>query len=323
MAILFLILIVLFAISASYYLYRNDFNSKTIEVIFPAVGAIILSLYLGTKNIWIDSPEATVSRTNIVFLQDAQKGSVHSLAIPVWLETPELYFRFRGLKRLMQYRNMDILKNIPEWEDLKSNEQGKSDKVVANLLEFAFLDWLSNEYVTVGRFEKGTIIQLQGASQVYGVLEGLVPLVPVSVKKEIDEHNPFILASNITIKLPFGSKITRENLNGPFFRFLIDTPNSEIEFRVLSKSGGSFNVSSQFSLPSNELALKIKKILLLPEDTTGLQMYGLSVEIITRVKAFSRYSDQAEIESKWHKNIVEQFENDYSWDKLRERYISM
>jgi hypothetical protein len=323
MAILFLILIVLFAISSSYYLYRNDFNSKTIEVIFPAVGAIFLSLYLGVKSIWIDAPEATVSRTSLVFLQDTQEASIHSLIIPHWLETPELYFRFRGLKRLMRYRTLDTLKNLPEWEDLKSNESGKSDKLVANLLEFAFLDWLSNEYVTVGHFDKGTIIQLKGASQSYGIHEGLVPLVQISVKKEIDEHNPFILANDITIKLPSGSKITRENLDGPFFRFLINTPNSEIEFRVLSKSGGSFNVSPKYSLPTDELALKIKKILQLPEDTPSLQMYGMSVEIITRVKAFSRYSDQAEIESKWHKNIVEQFDNDYSWDKLRERYISM
>jgi len=61
-------------------------------------------------------------------------------------------------------------------------------------------------------------------------------------------------------------------------------------------------------------------MLSLPEQTPDLWNYGFVVEIKTKQNPFSRFSDQAKEERIWLKQIREQFEIDFSWDKLRSHY---
>lgn len=312
--IIFFTLILLFAITASFYLYKNDFNNDTLSVIFPAVGAIILSFYLGFKSIYIDSPKPKLTRVNIVLLHDVENGLIHPMVKHFSREPIALTYKFRGLKKIGEYRIYNHFKDLPDWNKLKNGSTEESDKVIANILEFAFLDWLSQPYAAAGYIDRGTINMLQSASQSGSTAENLIP-VQVDIKD--GEWNPFIKAKNISINLPKNSKLHRKNHVGPFITFKIETPNSIIDFRITSMSGG------QFTSSDDALSIKIRNFLGFPQHTPNIKMFGMSVEIETKQKAFSRHSDQAKLEAKWMENLPLIFEIDYSWDKLKEYYQSM
>ena len=60
--LLILIVIIVFAVLAAWYLKANNFARETLEVVFPAFGAILLSLYLGYKTVVIDRPPPKLRR---------------------------------------------------------------------------------------------------------------------------------------------------------------------------------------------------------------------------------------------------------------------
>ena len=66
----FLAVIVVFSVAAAAYLWVNDFNKETYPIVFPAIGAIALSGYLGIKTIWIDEEDPQQSKVTIAFLHD-------------------------------------------------------------------------------------------------------------------------------------------------------------------------------------------------------------------------------------------------------------
>lgn len=314
MAILFLILVILFALAASYYLYKNDFNSETLGVIFPAVGAILFSVYLGVKSIWIDVPIHVNSRTNIVLLQDSKNGKIDAMIWPVDMGSSELVFKFRGLKKIGEYQIYNAFKDMSEWKKLKKHDAEADDRVIINLIEYAIFDWFTQPYTSVGYVDRGAITMLGGAASQSGAVP--VDLESVSVGLGENEWNPFIKAQDIKLRLPKGSKVKRNKIDGPFLKFSIETPHSTIDIHIFGRSGGTYSMSL------DALGQKIRKTLLLHEYTPDLLMFGMPVEIETSQKAFSRYSDQAKLEAAWLKRIPEVFEEDFSWDKLRSFYAS-
>ena len=121
MLIIFFLIILFFSISAAFYLYANDFNSKTLGVIFPAVGAMVFSLYLGVKSILIDAPEPVISQTTIAILHDRNNGDISSMLIPTASDPPEMFNKFRGLRKFDTYRLYNDFKDLDVWNLLKSN----------------------------------------------------------------------------------------------------------------------------------------------------------------------------------------------------------
>ncbi len=79
MIIIFLILIGAFAVLAVFFVVKNDFAEETIEILFPAVGAIVFSLYLGINTIYIKKPDAKRIETSIGILLNSSKGELYSL----------------------------------------------------------------------------------------------------------------------------------------------------------------------------------------------------------------------------------------------------
>lgn len=313
MAIIFSIIIALFSVAAFYYLYINDFNSETLAVIFPAIGAILFSGYLGYKSVWIDAPVPVTSRINIVLLQDTNSGRINTMIWPTSMGHPELDFKFRGLQKMEEYQSRSAFKKLDVWEKLKKHNVEGNDRVLIHLLEYAIFDWLAQSYTSVGYVDRGNMTTLTGASQFSGAVP--IELEPVSVGLGENEWNPFIKVQDIKLMLPKGSKVRRDKLYGPF-SFSIETPHSTITIRILGYSGGSYFLSF------DTLGQKIRKSLFLPDYTPGLQTFATSIEIETSQKVFSRYSDQAKLEATWLKRIPEVFEEDFSWDKLRNFYAS-
>ena len=119
MVFVFFLLIISFAILAGIYLYANDFSHETLGIIFPAVGAILLSLYLGVKTVWIDAPEPKKNNVTIAILHDFENGQISSMFSHKLLDSQENFTKFRGLQQLNTYRlyndfkEMDIWKSFP------------------------------------------------------------------------------------------------------------------------------------------------------------------------------------------------------------------
>ena len=72
-AVAILIVIILFAGLAAWYLKANNFARETVEVVFPAFGAILLSLYLGYKTVALDRPPPKRFGTTVAILHDADE----------------------------------------------------------------------------------------------------------------------------------------------------------------------------------------------------------------------------------------------------------
>ena len=98
-AVAILIVIILFAGLAAWYLKANNFARETVEVVFPAFGAILLSLYLGYKTVALDRPPPKRFGTTVAILHDAARGTVSGM-VP-WSSGHTLRIgEFDGVRRI-------------------------------------------------------------------------------------------------------------------------------------------------------------------------------------------------------------------------------
>jgi len=316
MAITFLLVIVSFAVLAALYLKANDFNSETLAVIFPAVGAILLSTYLGFKSLWIDAPEPEINDVNIAILHDWDSGNIYSMRFHTASDSIEMFNKFRGLDKIDTYKFYNEFKDMDVWKYLKneySEQPHGNESTLRSLLEYAVFDWLSQPEFFPGYEDHGTIYLIQGCAGA-----GSIPtnVVPVKVSREKNEWNSFLRARDITLNLPKGSTLSRNKPNHTDIGFTINTKHSTIKVRIMPAAGGRFEEAL------DPVGRKIRNFLSLPERTPSLWVHGFRAEIETKQKAFSRFSDQAKIEKTWLERVRTRFEKDFSWDLLRKYYAA-
>src|SRR5688572_7069928 len=90
MGYFFLALVTSFTVLCWAYLLSNDFAKETLETIFPAIGAIFLSVYLGYKSVVLDRPATKVFGGTVVVLHDPVQGAVSGLALRAAASLPGL-----------------------------------------------------------------------------------------------------------------------------------------------------------------------------------------------------------------------------------------
>lgn len=316
MVITFFFVIVSFALLTIIYLYANDFNNETLPVLFPAVGAILLSIYLGFKSVRIDAPEPEIKHVTLAILHDRDSGNIHSMVVRTVSDAMERGKKFRGLHKINEYRIFNDFKDMDVWDSLKAESaeepHGKVSTLIS-LLEYAILDWFSQSEILAGYQDHGTIYLIQGSGG-----GGSIPtnLVPVMVSRDKNEWNPFLRARDITLLLPKGSTLSRNKPNHPRINFSINTKHSTIKVRIMERAGGMFEQALE------PVGQKIRNLLSLPEKTPSFWVHGFRVEIETKQKPFSRFSDQAKTEKSWLERVRTTFEEDFSWDLLRKYYAT-
>ena len=314
MVIIFLLVILAFALLTTIYLNKNDFNTETLPVLFPAVGAILLSIYLGFKSVRIDAPYPETKKVTIAVLHDCSNGNVHSMIVHTFSDAMERGNKFKGLHKINEYKIFNDFKDMDVWNSLKTKStEDPTDQVITilNLIEYAVLDWFSQPENFAGYQDAGNIYLIHG-----GGGGGFIPknLVSVTVRRDKNEWNPFLLARDIELRLPKGSALYREKPNQPRIEFAINTKQSTIKVSVKDRA------SSRFEQTIGPVGEKIRSMLSLPERTPSLWVHGFRVEIQTRQKAFSRFSNQAKIEKNWLETVMTKLEQDFSWDLLRKHY---
>jgi hypothetical protein len=204
--VVFILLPVLFTVFCTIYLYANDFSKETMEVIFPAIGAILLSFYLAFKSIYIDAPKSEQFGGPVAILLDSASGELHGVprqSLGFSLSPDE----FRGASIIDKLPLYNAFKTLDLPEKVRQAMQQRGDgEIVKYVVEYALLSWLSESDMvpgaTVGRITR--LVAAAGGG-------GGVPTTLVAVKA-VDQgmsRNPLLAAKPLELELPQGSSISR------------------------------------------------------------------------------------------------------------------
>ena len=316
MGYVFLVVIFTFSFAAGIYLWANDFNRETYPIIFPAIGAILLSLYLGFKVIWIDKDDPHESKATIAFLHDRVAGQVLPMTGGLFAsDPPELMHGYWGLREIARYPLYTKLKENPSWNKLKATNDDNSNsshRAVEQLVEYAVLDWLAQRAPAYDLIDSTEIILIQGGggSKHFAQKGFSVPA------RQPDEGNPLLTARAIEIRLPERSRIVRKDKD-PGFEISIETRHSRVRFFLTNIASNSFDRSNE------SVGETLRRRSSLADTTPNLSIVGLSVSLATRQIAYSRFSDQAKLEAIWLDRLHESFDKDFSWDRLRHYYAGI
>lgn len=289
------ILIIAFAAFAMMYSIRNDFAKETIEVLFPAVGAILLSSYLATKAIWVDAPAAHVFGGLVPVFVD-REGQLHGVPLP----------NRNFLPSMDEYRGAELIENLPHYNSFKgiSIDSGSAE----NLIEFAILRWLAGPDLAPGADWSPPRKLLSG-----GFSGGANPpnLIPITAALE---GNPFLAADPVVVRLPPGSVIERLPGHHPSFRI-------RTRYSALSVTWRGTTLNSVIS-PINEEQKKIQFAMASPSQSLiGGNLYGYDVRFEFSQNSFTRFSRQAKTEASWSSYIAKQFERDFAWEHFRDQAL--
>lgn len=314
MGYLFLAIIVAFSGIAAFYLWTNDFNRETYPIIFPAIGAIALSVYLGIKSVWIDKDDPHESKVTVALLHDRVAGQVLPITgAPFLDDPPKLRNGYWGLKEIARYPFYNKLKENPFWNHLKATSDDNSNsshRAIDQLVEYALLDWLAQRAPAYNLIDSSEIILLTGGGGGSRSHAGKRFTVSAS---QADEGNPLLVAREIEIRLPEHSRIVRYDKDVGF-DISVETRHSTVKFFLTSKASNAFERSYE------TVGQALRQRTGLPDVTPNLSIVGLSVSLETSQFPFSRFSDQAKLEAIWLDRLHASFDKDFSWDRLRHYY---
>ena len=313
MGYLFLAIILAFSLASGLYLWANDFNRETYPIVFPAIGAIALSVYLGIKTIWVDEPDSRQSKVTIAFLYDRITGQVLPMTGASFVsDSPEFRDGYWGLREIARYPYYTKLKNIEFWDQFKEKDgdySKSSRRAVEQLIEYAILDWLAMRAPAYDLIDSANVTLLHGGGSTKSFAQRGFK---VSASQP-DESNPLLTARAIKVKLPDRSKIVRMDKDLGF-EISIETRHSRVSFFPLNMASNGFEHSFE----------RVGEILRnrsnLAASTPNLILVGLSVSLVTNQIAFRRFSDQAKLEAIWLDRLHASFDTDFSWDHLRHYY---
>lgn len=310
MAYFFLALIFIFAFISFFYVQKNSFSRETIDILFPAIGAILFSVYLGVKTVWLDAPAPKKFGTTIAVLHDSRNGKISGLYPLVLKHLPLSLYEFRGAQ---------LIDTLPLYNDFKSLDlpvalrdtsgQPIIHAPIQRLIEYSILEWLSYTDMRIGSSVSRTteIMGTQGGSVTFSSY-----LIPVTASLGDEETNPFLKARPISLNLPPGSNIIRTKEHP--IDMQIVTKHSKIRIR---SSGGPWGV---LETPFGKVQKRMYEDLGISGKPEGLGMHGFNIEFEASQVRYKRFSKQAKIEAKWIERLESQIEKDFSWSRIQSLY---
>ena len=301
------ILVVAFAVICVFYLCANDFSKETLDVVFPVVGAILLSVYLGFKAVVIDGPAPTRFGGTVAVILDEVSGETFSVPRPS-LNFPLPIDEYRGaqlIETLPLYNAFASL-DLPKRLRQSGTANSLPPEILDYLVEYSVLSWLTYPDLAVGAENIRTARLISGGGSSVGVPTDLRP-----VRTDIGgmERNPFIQANPITLRLPAGSRVAR--LGESPLAIQITTRQSTLR---MTKTGLEMERLAEPSTPDAE---KLFRILDLPRNPQHLILLGYRLEFEAVQCSWSRNSWQAKREAVWIARIQRQFHRDFSWERVR------
>ena len=299
MGVAFVALICVFAIFAVVYLYLNDFAKETMEIVFPAIGAILFSSYLAAKTIWIDAPAPDSFVASIALFQ-TKDGILHGVPC----ETSE-FARTREPIRGSQI--IDSLAKTNEFKSLWPSQKVLDNDTAGHVLEYAILSWLSLPDLAPGagwRHDPPLIRITGGGGGGSQGTDSLTVGTGSMASNELLKNRP------LTLALPQHSSVERAESRPP--GFVIHTPMSTLSVSGLATT---FEVIKP---AETESELKLHRAITAdPETLLGGTLSVHTLKFTFHQAAFTRFSNRAKAEAEWFAYIRAQFAKDFSWEQFR------
>lgn len=314
MVAFFAVVIVALVFFGLYYLYLNDFNPETLDIVFPVVAAVLAASYFGGKSVWIDAPAPFRRAVPIAVFHEQTGGRVSGLIQHRAGDSGDDMARFRALKDFDTYAHYNAFKELDVWPRLalvRSRDDDEARAPIAHLLEFAIFDWLARGENHVGYEPSETIYALQGFGGGGRPADDLAP-VPLQLAME---PNPFILASDARLPLPRGASVHRLAADDSDSHGLrIKTRHSELSLTLRQGPVHPFMDSK------DEVGKRVRQNLLLEPKTPYAWVHYFILRFDFVQRASSRFASQAKKERVWAERLIEQLEKNFSWDRLRRYY---
>ncbi len=326
MTYIFLILLTFFTISIWIFAYRNDFDFTLLELMYSAVGATLLSSYLIIKSVYIDHEDNIVKKIPVLILKDISNGNYYSLINNHMSLMPEDRDLLNGLKN---FGSIHIFQNKVNWEkpefkNFKSKVESEKNKIgpdyILEDLEATILRWLQYDSPRINSlpvekyyFGSGSIGSSATNEDPNNFKNIQIPIASNDDLLKLYNQKDLFLRKKASIKRE--SKNLSEDDSQPNIRkILIDNVYSSITISIAFRG---MNRPSRFS----EDDLRIAKMLNTSVMTLEKMEYNL-IEVIWEfeLKKSRKFSWKMRNDKKWFQRLVKSFENDYSWNVLREYY---
>jgi hypothetical protein len=312
----FLFVIIGFAGVALWYLWKNDFARETLEAVFPALGAILLSFYLGYKTAFIDRPPPKRFGAIVAILHDAAKGSVSGMHpmyrnVEIIVRHPSMFSEFDGVRRIDSIPSGDILIE-EQLRDTANPPWTRADEMIADILQFAVCEWLrDNPQNWLGAEPMGPTIEIiPGAGKRSG---GSKPKDSEWIRISSTD-NPLLVARPVSLLLPHGSRARAEGNHEERLLF-IETRHSKVTLRISPR--GWQGLADTIDPDGQRLYAALK----LPADRSNLDINIFELEVVADQGSFARFSEQAKVEAKWFPRLERNLDDAFSWERVRAAYM--
>lgn len=312
-------------VSIIVYAYKNDFSSEILSFFLPALGAIILSFFVGIKFIYFDAPrKPDPTKLTVAIVHDKRDNTLYGLGCNnVMLNWKTL--NEPGLAALRSYNTAEIMdtNNIKlllskdplgmKLGQFSENDQLIFSKTVFDFLEYNIFDWLSRiNSVNGSWFNREYIYNFpSGRSQEATNLADSSMVESLTIDKTILPDNILFKTLSIECIFPTGTSIKETHINDFRRSIFINSKYSTIEFTIQQIGEGSLNESNTNVLTKLNI-----------NNYDSLSVYtgiNYQVEIQTTIKPLFRFSKEAKLHPQWHQLLIDKFIEAYSFEEFEKR----
>lgn len=309
---LFILLTVSFALVLIWYMVANDFAKETLDVAYPAIGAMIVSIYLGSKAIYIDAPPPQEFLEGVPILLDFSSGYAHGVP-----RQTRASLGTEGARAIEWAQYSDEVKalNLPKKLWKEANDDG-SPRVAEEIIEYAILTWLAQvgRLPVFGEYREVRLFTEQSGSISYNDELSDVKFSDPPPREGIS--NRLIAARPVTLGLPPGSTIRRRVDISVFPAFEIRTRHSTLTISIQAFNSGNVDGAREGE------AKRLAEGLVVPgEQAKDLRLMVYTFEFVFDQNRYYRFSRQAKTEAAWFVRMRNAFARDFGWEAARKAVL--
>lgn len=305
---LFIGIIVFFVIVTFSLLIKNNWTTDTLEILLPAIGAILLSIFIGIKQIYIDKAEPDEYVVPIAILVNQATGDFISMAGKnVDLSDESYYLLNSGIGFMDRMPEDKVFDTIDFDKELRKDKY--NELFAEEMTQYAFWRWFRayqgydkarwkghDHYVGINRLNKSFI---RPGSKQHPDLTRIVIQ---------DQYNRFIQMKGLDFQLLKDFKIFRNDDEN----YILDTGVSTFTMKYTGLTGEK--------LENTEFANKILKLNGCEYDENYI-LWVFRAVFRFEQKPFYKYSKQYKYEKLWHSIIKKEIYEAFSWKAVRQLYV--
>lgn len=313
---IFIIVTLIFSAAVFYYFYQNGLkNNESIDILYPCIGAMILTLFLGFKTVVLDNTPKTQD-FDLAILHFIETGNLRSLPK---VDSSDIPSTFKAMQNHL-YLMDDILKKYPNIQSQFRTALGRIEpgqnlkllpeiqKTISEIVEWQFLERLFGLGGALDPWNKPIL----GVNSPVTVFSPWKKIIGTSLN--IDTENQFLKnTENLLVNLPANIKVSRIEAQP-------EAPYYKESARGFVIKGNYTTMSIRFSIAGIENFLEKDRIpVYANQGDQEIIYYRFYIEIIS--SPFTRFSERAKAERKWMEDFLNNTKEYSDWNSVRDIWI--